>query len=113
MASSLRCGTLHTCKEEGEYEDGTWIEEQEESLTGKVKFAVREAVEEMRAGEIQALKAIEASNSAVKKLSGDIAQQAEVGRRLQGRMDATSANIRAANEPPSESRWDGGQITEV
>ena len=71
------------------------MREQEERLTGKVKLAVREAVEEMLAGEIQALKAmIEASNPAVNKLSGDIAQQAEVGRRLQGRLDARLANIR-------------------
>ena len=50
----------------------------------------------MLAGEIQALKVMmEASDSAVNKLSGDIAQQAEVGKKLQGRLDATSANIRA------------------
>ncbi len=72
------------------------LHQQEERLTGKVKLAVREAVEEILAGEIQALKTmIEASNSAVNKLSGDIAQQAEVGRKLQGRLDATSANVRA------------------
>lgn len=72
------------------------LREQEERLAGKVKLAVREAVEEMLAGEIQALKTmIEASNSAVNKLSGDIAQQVEVGSKLQGRLDATSANIRA------------------
>ena len=72
------------------------LREQEVRLTGKVKLAVREAVEEMLAGEIQALKVMmEASNSAVNKLNGDIAQQAEVGRKLQGRLDATSANIRA------------------
>lgn len=71
------------------------LREQEERLTGKVKLAVREAVEEMLAGEIQALKAmVEASNSAVNKLSGDIAQQSEIGRKLQGRLDATSANVR-------------------
>uniref|UniRef100_A0A8C9ZZF1 L1 transposable element RRM domain-containing protein n=1 Tax=Sander lucioperca TaxID=283035 RepID=A0A8C9ZZF1_SANLU len=72
------------------------IREQEERLTGKIKLAVREAVEEMLASEIQALKAmIEASNSAVNKLSEDITQQAEAGRKLQGRLDATLANIRA------------------
>ncbi|KAE8284529.1 hypothetical protein D5F01_LYC17862 [Larimichthys crocea] len=72
------------------------LREQEERLAGKVKLAVREAVEEMLAGEIQALKTmIEASNSTVNKLSGDIAQQVEVGSKLQGRLDATSANIRA------------------
>ncbi len=72
------------------------LRQQEEGLTGKVKLAVREAVEEMLAGEIQALKAmIEASNAAVNKLSEDIIQQAEVGKKLQARLDATSANIRA------------------
>ncbi len=72
------------------------LHQQEERLTGKVTLAVREAVEEILAGEIQALKTmIEASNSAVNKLSGDIAQQAEVGRKLQGRLDAASANVRA------------------
>ncbi|MEQ2242224.1 hypothetical protein ILYODFUR_033525 [Ilyodon furcidens] len=49
------------------------LREQEEKLASKVKLAVREAVEEMLAGEIQALKAmVEASNSAVSKLSRDI-----------------------------------------
>ncbi|MEQ2205114.1 hypothetical protein XENOCAPTIV_025845 [Xenoophorus captivus] len=47
------------------------LREQEERLAGKVKLAVREAVEEMLAGEIQALKAmVEASNSAITWLCG-------------------------------------------
>lgn len=49
------------------------LREQKERLTGKVKLAVREAVEEMLAGEIQALKTmVEASNSAMNKLSGKL-----------------------------------------
>ena len=57
-------------------------------------MAVREAVKEMLAAKIQALKAMtEASNSAVNKLSEDIARQAEVGRKLKRRLDATSAKL--------------------
>lgn len=72
------------------------LQEQEDQLTKKVKLAVREAVEDMLSSEIQALKTtIESSNLAVIKLSQDITHQTEVRKTLQGRVDATTANIRA------------------
>lgn len=56
---------------------------------------MKEAVEEKLAGEIQSLKAmIETSNATMNKLSEDMARQAEAGKMLQAKMDATSASIK-------------------
>lgn len=59
------------------------LEEQEDWLAKKVKLAVKEAVEDMLAGEIQTFKTmIESSNAAISKLSRDIASQDEANKAL-------------------------------
>uniref|UniRef100_A0A3Q3E6I8 L1 transposable element RRM domain-containing protein n=1 Tax=Labrus bergylta TaxID=56723 RepID=A0A3Q3E6I8_9LABR len=72
------------------------LQEQEDRLIKKLKLAVRKAVEDMLSGENETLKSmIESTITAVAKLGEDITQQAELGRKLQGRVDASTANMRA------------------
>lgn len=63
------------------------LEEQEDWLAKKVKLAMREAVEDMLAGERQTLNTmIKSSNAAISKLSRDIANQDEANKALQGKV---------------------------
>ena len=73
------------------------LEGQEDRLAKKVKIAVKEAVEEMLTGEIETLKTmIASSNTAIAKLSQDIATQDEASKALRGRVVAMDANVKQA-----------------
>lgn len=83
------------------------LEEQEDRLAKKVKLAVREAFEDMLAGELQTLKTmIESSNAAISKRRWDIANQDEANKALQGKVVAMTANMRAAKRNMSTLQAD-------